>query len=220
MADIIFKDNVAEGLSRLPSQWQDSPYLIGLVRSYLQEYQEIEDALKQLNEDRSVFRGAGVQLDTIGLIVGEPRNSRADEPYRAAILNRIAINNSDGTPNNIMQVMSGLTQVEDVRLYEYDSGHYFLFLGGLVSDEFIQVLQSISPAGVSSTLLVDGGSDSFECAHSSEALQERSYLPHSEETQLTNHLARELTRVLQTFNVEAGEPSAQSGEPLAQASGI
>lgn len=217
MAELIFKDNVEEGLGRLLSQWEDSPHIQNLVKSYLEQLQELEDVFQQLNNERSVFTAIGTQLDNIGLIVGEARNNRLDGPYRIAILNRIAVNNSDGTPDNIIKIMQALTQVSDVRLYEYFSGHYFIYVGDLVSTDFIEVLRGISPAGVSSTLLVYGGSDCLECAHSSEVLQTNSYLPHSSESQVINSLAREHTLVLEAFNMQTGEPNAQAGEPLAQA---
>lgn len=220
MAELIFKDNVEEGLNRLLSQWEDSPNLRNVVISYLEQLQEVEEALKQLNNERSVFTAIGAQLDNIGLIVGEERLNRLDGPYRIAILNRIAINNSDGTPDNILQIMQALTQTDDVRLYNYYSGHYFLFVGDLISTDYIEVLKGISPAGVSSTLLVYGGSNCLEAAHSSEDLQVNSYLPHSSNSEDINSLAKEHTLELESFAMQAGEPMAESGEPLAQATEI
>lgn len=104
-------DQVVLGLERLIHQWKDKPNVVGLLTSYLESIQEVEDIYEQLLTERGVDTAVGVQLDILGKIVGEPRNSRTDDDYRPAILLRVAINTSDGTEPKIVEVLTALAGV-------------------------------------------------------------------------------------------------------------
>jgi hypothetical protein len=107
---LIFKNVVEEGLKRLPSQWDDSEVVQGLIRSYLEATQEVVDVAEQLNEEMNVYSAVGVQLDILGLIVGEPRDGRNDDDYRDALLLRSSVNISDATPDKILEIVELATQ--------------------------------------------------------------------------------------------------------------
>ncbi len=49
-------------------------------------------------------------LDTIGKIVGQPREGRDDETYRIWIRARVRLNKSGGTPEDILAVFAAITQ--------------------------------------------------------------------------------------------------------------
>ena len=66
-------DIVKEGLARLPTQWQDKPVTIGLLKSFLENIQVVENLNCQLLDERGIDTAVGVQLDNLGLIVGQPR---------------------------------------------------------------------------------------------------------------------------------------------------
>lgn len=118
MAEITAKDQVTLGVARLTSMWSDKPNVVGLLTSFLESIQGIEevyaDILTSLNLDSAV----GVQLDTLGLIVGQPRGGRGDGAYREAIKLRIAINNSDGTEPVVTPLVLALTGAEKAEVSE------------------------------------------------------------------------------------------------------
>jgi hypothetical protein len=66
-------DVVKLGIDSLLTQWQDKPVALGLLKSYLENIQIIEDVQFQVLEERGIDRAIGVQLDNLGLIVGQPR---------------------------------------------------------------------------------------------------------------------------------------------------
>lgn len=67
------KDIVAEGLDELMTQWRDKPITVGLLKSYLENVQIVEDNLQSISTMTSIADSEGVQLDNLGRIVGQPR---------------------------------------------------------------------------------------------------------------------------------------------------
>lgn len=67
-------DIVEKGLSRLMTQWDDKPVVQGLIKSFLENIQVVEDQNIQLLEERSIDSAVGIQLDILGLLIGQSRN--------------------------------------------------------------------------------------------------------------------------------------------------
>jgi len=111
-------DQIALGIERLIHQWKDKPNVVGLLTSYLESVQEVEDIYNQLLTERGVDTAIGAQLDILGRIVGEPRNSRNDDDYRNAIRLRISINTSDGTEGSVSDAIKLITGVDDLKVVE------------------------------------------------------------------------------------------------------
>ena len=89
--------HVADGLTRLLHQYQDTPRVQALVATLVAEAQSLEDALFALDAGRQWANAEGAQLDGLGEIVGMPRNGAGDDAYRGLIAAAVARNNSDGT---------------------------------------------------------------------------------------------------------------------------
>lgn len=103
MSDPILKlTHVTEGLERLLVQFQGQPNIEGILRSYLNQAQEIEVMLFSLMAERYVATAVGAQLDGIGRIVVEPRGSRNDDDYRVAVIGRISRNSADSKTEDII----------------------------------------------------------------------------------------------------------------------
>ena len=66
-------DQIKLGLERLIDFWSDKPVAVGLLTSYLENIQVVEDMLFQLLEERSIDTAIGVQLDNLGVLIGQPR---------------------------------------------------------------------------------------------------------------------------------------------------
>lgn len=97
-------DHVARGLDRLPIQFRDSPYLNELLKIYLEEFQEIEDCLIDIVNQRDVDQAVGFQLDVIGEHVALLREGRDDTQYRQAIKIQKIINASQGQFETVLQL--------------------------------------------------------------------------------------------------------------------
>lgn len=103
MSDPILKlTHVLDGLKRLLVQFHGQPNIEGILRSYLNQAQEIEVMLFALMAERYVRTAVGVQLDGVGKIVGELRAARVDDDYRVAIIGRIARNSADSKTEDII----------------------------------------------------------------------------------------------------------------------
>lgn len=97
--------NVAErGLSRLIEQWKDKPRMRAWVSSYLDEVQELRDAGWDVLVSRLIDDGTGVQLTTIGRLVGQERTNEDDDRFRVLVRARIAVNMSRGRWGDILRV--------------------------------------------------------------------------------------------------------------------
>lgn len=81
---------------RLIQYFQGKPRLRALLGSYADQAQELEAVFWYLYTKRGISNAAGVWLDVLGEIVGEPRQDRTDDGYRSAIRVRILVNRSDG----------------------------------------------------------------------------------------------------------------------------
>ncbi len=73
MSDIIKIDHIQQGIGRLIHQWQDKPRVVGLLTSWLENVQQVEEVFDQLLTERSIDTAVGVQLDIIGELVGQKR---------------------------------------------------------------------------------------------------------------------------------------------------
>ena len=117
------KDLVDSGVNLLLHQFQDKPNLKGFFSTFLQDLENINrdtfDLVNQFNVDGAY----GIYLDNIGDLVGEKRENESDDEYRNRIKIRILINNSKGSPNEILEIVSQVTETDNVRLWE----HYPLF---------------------------------------------------------------------------------------------
>jgi len=96
-------DVVENGLDKLLPQFRDKQNTLDLVSTYLEQVQDTEDLVFTVLGSRDLDVALGRALDQIGAYVGESRQGRSDSVYRDAIRLRIIINNSAGTPNDIIQ---------------------------------------------------------------------------------------------------------------------
>lgn len=97
--------HVAQGIALLIEQFKKKPRIQAMLRSWLKEVDELECAAFDVLLLRSLDTATGAQLDIVGDIVGEARLGRPDDIYEAFIRARISLNNSDGTHEQILEIM-------------------------------------------------------------------------------------------------------------------
>lgn len=108
----------ADAVARLASQFRDKPLIAGLIMSFVAQHQGMEDAGQQLLTERLIDTAVGAQLDGFGSIVGELRQGRNDDDYRLALKARMGRNNSEGTPDDVINVFNLLTGSTQTHLVE------------------------------------------------------------------------------------------------------
>lgn len=153
MTEIVFVDQVTQGLERLITQWKDKPNVVGLLTSYLENVQEVQDTYQQLNDERGLETAIGAQLDVLGIIIGESRVGRNDTDYRVALKTRIAINTSDGTEPKITEALKILTGVSNFSVRDsYPAAIRVVFGVGLEESELQAIFDALDQI-VSATIL-------------------------------------------------------------------
>ncbi len=100
-------EHTAEGLLLFIDRYKNKPRLASLLLIFLDQVQELEDALFQLITDRAIDAAVGVQLDILGDIVGQPeRVGLSDDDYRTIIKARIKVNRSDGHAEQLIEILA------------------------------------------------------------------------------------------------------------------
>jgi hypothetical protein len=106
---------VQDGLSKLLQQYKGRALITGALTAFLQQAQNIENALYPLEGLCQIWNGTtvpafGAQLDGIGELVGITRNGLPDDEYALFIFGKIAENFSDDTTAAVLTVAAYLFQ--------------------------------------------------------------------------------------------------------------
>lgn len=151
MSLIKITTHVEDAQNRLVQQYKESPNFNNLLKSLILPVQEIEGQVDDVYRLRSIVSAAGIQLDSIGGIVGELRVGRSDQVYRNAIINRISINTAGGEPESIINAIKQIHTPTTINYYDLGNAEFQLFIqiAPFVAN-LPQLVQSISPAGVGS----------------------------------------------------------------------
>lgn len=147
---LTMKNVVEEGVGRLLYQFQSKPKIVSFLTATLNQIQESEDSKFDLLNGASIYTAIGERLDICGSIVGEERLGKTDTEYRNAILQRIAINTSNGTPNKLLQILQILTGATIIRLWEHYPANVIFYSNNISGDmeQVRRTLQTASPAAV------------------------------------------------------------------------
>lgn len=149
-------DQTEQGLDRLLEQFKGKPKIEGTLSTYLTQTKDIEKTIFDLMDNRSLETSKGVQLDNIGILVGEFRNGKSDEDYRKAIKFKIGVNNSEGTPEQLMTLLYDITDSTAVDIFEHYPASYMMsFDGSFIPDNFVNYFQDASSSCINIGLLHD-----------------------------------------------------------------
>lgn len=96
--------HVKKARALLIEQYKGRPIIQGFLDSYIKRIQDLEDALWDIINSRRLDLAVGLQLDVLGLLVGELRLGRTDEEYRPSIRIRIRVNRSRGRIVDVIDV--------------------------------------------------------------------------------------------------------------------
>lgn len=127
-----------------------------LLKVLVAPAQRLEDVKWQLKTERWLSTAIGAQLDEIGVILGLPRElNESDEDYRERLEFQIFINNTSGTPEEVMAVLAFLTDATHVNYHDIGIAAFQLETNGLKNlsapdepNELNDGIFQVSPAGV------------------------------------------------------------------------
>ena len=133
----------------LVEQYELSSDMRGSIQAFASEVQELEDAGQELLFNRSLNNAVGVQLDGVGEIVGETRQGRSDDDYRAGIRFRIFINKSSGEIETLGLFVIYLTGGTFAQIIEhYPAKVEIIFNAISIPANMHQLVNDVAAAGV------------------------------------------------------------------------
>jgi hypothetical protein len=110
-------DWAAKLRAKLYQQFADKPNWISLAEDVMgPQFQAVEDAANQLGGLADIATRVGVQLDTIGNIVGQLRAGLIDSVYRLYLSARIKANKSSGTNAQLYEIITVLFGALDMAI--------------------------------------------------------------------------------------------------------
>lgn len=166
-------DHGDQSIGNLIQYFQDKPRMGAVLRSWAAQVQEVEDALWALFSRRGISVAEGVWLDELGAIVGEPRQGRLDDRYRAAIRVRIAVNISEGRWEELLSIASRMIgPTARIQASEHPPASIAVRvrdgLGDTTGEDLLRMLRAAKSAGVSLVVGVASSSArSFRFGHAS-----------------------------------------------------
>lgn len=143
--------HVEEAISHLIEFFRDGPRNQALLTAILNQVQEAEDAAWQISQAFFLDTAEGDQLDIIGRTVGEPRLDRSDSTFRQAIHTRIAINKSDGSIEDLLNITLGVSSTASPETRSLYPATYEILAdnwGTFSQSDAYRLLSLAKPAGV------------------------------------------------------------------------
>lgn len=159
-------DKVNRALERLTEELDKDGIRI-LVESLIEVQSQVSDEFIKLANARSIDESSGVWLDYLGEIFNVPRNGLDDEGYREAIRFKISVNNANGTPNIMIDLIKQFTNSVSVEIRDGGIAYATIQLDGQsqISSELYNLVRSIKPAGTRVILHSDFFKNCFRLAY-------------------------------------------------------
>lgn len=136
-------DHAAAARDRFLEQYKGKPKLEALSNAFAARIQGIEDALWQLFTERWIDSAVGAQLDVVGKILVQPRDSLSatDEEYRAQLRAKVKVLTSSGTVENLYTVVRLLHPTASFAFTAtYPAGFYLRQYGLAITSTMAQIL--------------------------------------------------------------------------------
>lgn len=149
-------DIIEEGKAQLISRFSETN-VADMLGAYLIQFQEIENAIKQVHEDTWLDTSEGVQLDNFGKILNVKRYGDNDAVYLNRVKASIIKYQSEGTRAEILAAISLLASPRRVMINAvYPAKVSITLLGGGnylgTSDEINETLKNLVADGVALAL--------------------------------------------------------------------
>ena len=151
-------NQIEQGLGRLLEQFKGKTNIEGQLTTYLRQNNDLENTIFDVMGSRNLDTAVGVQLEQIGSIVGQDRGGLSDDDYRVQIKFKIAVNNSNGTPEELISMLSNATKSTEVRYFEHYPASYIISYNGDFSPyRILEYMQAASPVCSNIGIMYDEG---------------------------------------------------------------
>lgn len=154
-----------QAIARLITQYKNNTDFIAVINAFVAQFQDLEDNIVDLYGRLQIGTVTGQQLDNLGKILGLGRQGFDDNIYRTLLMAKLLSNISLGTPNEIINIFSILTNSGVSKLFEIYPATIQLQGEGVLDpsiEPYIpQIMQKALPAGVQIGGLVLYEEDSF-----------------------------------------------------------
>lgn len=139
-------DLVEEAESLIPIQFYNKPNFTQLIKEYVEELQTSNDTVFDILDQLNVEDSTGYLLDCVGSYVAVLRNSDDDETYRERIIRRILSGSSEGTPNDLLELIQLVSGGNSVKIWEHFPVSTFLSTNGTrIPRRILESTQNASP---------------------------------------------------------------------------
>lgn len=158
-------DHEALMIANLLSQFQESPRFQAFIKALAAGVQQLEDEIDDLITLRAFDVATDAALDQWATIVGEQRTGLTDTEFRRFIAAKILINNSGGTPEELIAILSTMTGASAAHQNLYPANYQMSVSSGTgysaaVLRRIGRAMELARPAGIGSQTLL-GTEDGF-----------------------------------------------------------
>jgi len=166
-------DHIAKGLARLPEQYQKDKFR-GQLRSWLTEFQEIEDAFWALL-NAGIATATGARLSQYGVLLGEPRQGLGDDELRPVLQARIVANRSLGRDADLHAVL--VTFATDFLVEDFEPASVLVtfdaFPGEGLPERIASLVRRAVGGGIGAQVLTPAGdADVFTLADGEDLIED------------------------------------------------
>jgi len=149
---------ITTGLSRLTSMFANQPNTTGILKSLLWLEQDLENAIYTVILALILSGASNTSLDILGDLVFCTRNGDSDAVYLQRILIQVATNNSKGTPDEMINLVSLVYAGVNARYLDGPVGGDFSIFGPTTTttSNFLLMLKSLGAARPASGRAVFG----------------------------------------------------------------
>lgn len=151
--------HVSEAIRNLIDVFQDKPKVVGLLTAFVNRVQELENVFSDILTKTALEDATGAQLDLLGAIVGEERFGRTDLQYATAINARIRLLQSEGTAEDVIDLITAIVGDLQVNVVEAYPAKFSATIDDPVDPTEVDIgamgnlIASGKPAGVGMSLI-------------------------------------------------------------------
>jgi len=143
---------VEEGVSRLVSDFRtaEKPVITGILRTWLRAVKRLDDLAIDVIYAHILGTAVGVQLETIGKLLNEPRLGRLDAAYRLFLGSLIRAQTSRGRTLDTFEILELVLGAGDFSFEEPGYNSYAIEMVGYsssVAETLQRLLRLAKPAG-------------------------------------------------------------------------
>ena len=132
---------LAIGNEKLLQQYKGKENFQKLLTIFARQFDELEDSLFQLYLLRWLNSAEGQQLDNLGYNLSTTRQGLSDDDYRQILYGRIGQYNSDGSINDIIDVVKLMTNADLIVLNDVFPAKIILNIIGIsliINEDFLK----------------------------------------------------------------------------------